>query len=233
MDLPHSWKLGLRRTIPPHLIDAVLVRFPRLYESRLVQFESHLDREGLQELVAQLDLVSGVIGDIVECGSAHCGTSIVMARHAMSFGMHKTVFACDSYEGFDKAELAREHAAGLTTVGPAAFTSTSYGYVQRKIAALGLEGVVIPIRGYFTDTIPGLPGPFCLVLVDCDLRESLLFAARTLWPRLSSGGRLLFDDYHNLGFKGAHEGVDAFVTEHQAQIREHGLLGRLYCVTRN
>ncbi len=230
MDLPLAWKVGLRRRIPWPLVNAVLFRFPRLYQTRLVGYESHIPQAGLQELLAQLDLVGDLRGDIVECGSAHCGTSIVMARHAVSRGMHKRVFACDSYEGFDQVELARERAEGLTASGVTAdaFTSTSYNYVVRKLAALGLERSVIPIRGFFKDTLPDLPGPFSLALIDCDLRDSLLFAAQTVWPRLVPRGRLLFDDYTNPAAKGSREGVDLFVESHRSEIHSHGLLGRLY-----
>jgi hypothetical protein len=213
-------------------MNALLIRFPGLYKTRLVGYESHMTREGLEQLLAQLELVSNVAGDIVECGSAHCGTSVVMARYANARGLRKVVFACDSYTGFDQAELARERASGLTTVTPTAFTSTSYRYVKRKIAALGMERAVLPVQGYFKDTLPGLPGPFCLALVDCDLRDSLLFAANTVWPRLSPGARLLFDDYTNPGFKGAHGGVDLFVQSHQEEIDEHGLVSPLYYVVK-
>ncbi len=117
MDLPISWKRQLRRTIPFSMLNAVLFRFPRLYQTRLVGYESHLSEVGLRELTDQLDHVIHVTGDILECGSAHCGTSIVMACFAKSRGMRKVVYACDSFEGFDEAELAQEHAEGLTAVG--------------------------------------------------------------------------------------------------------------------
>jgi macrocin-O-methyltransferase TylF-like protien len=232
MDLPIAWKVGLRRRLPWPLLNAILFRFPRLYETRLVSFESHLEGSGLKEIAEQLDLVRDVPGDIVECGCAHCGTSTVMARHLISRGIGKLVYACDSFEGFDPKELARERAAGLTTAGPVAFRSASYGYVQRKIAALGLEGRVIPVKGYFVDTLPRMLGPFSLGLIDCDLRDSIIFSAETIWSRLSPRGRLLFDDYTTTGFKGAREGVDLFVDRHRREVGEHGLLGRLYFTTK-
>jgi hypothetical protein len=43
---------------------------------------------------------------------------------------------------------------------------------------------------------------------------------------------LLFDDYGNPDERGAKEGVDLFVKEHQAEIAEHGPLGRLYYAVR-
>jgi len=230
MHLPVDWKARARRLVPTPVLNGAFLRFPRLYETRLVAYESHLSEGGRIELLAQLDLVSELEGDIVECGSAHCGTSIVMARHAVSRGMNKVVFACDTYQGFDPTELAQERAKGLTVDGvPAtAFTSTSIHYVRSKIAALRLERTVIPVKGLFQETLPGLPGPFALAFVDCDLRDSLLFAGTTIWPKLSPGGRVVFDDYTNAASKGARDGVELFVKAFETEIEDHGLLGRLY-----
>jgi hypothetical protein len=102
--------------------------------------------------------------------------------------------------------------------------------VQKKIAALGFQNVVIPIKGYFQDTLPNLSGPFCLALIDCDLKDSLVYSAETIWPNLLSRGCILFDDYLDAEFRGAKQGVDIFVEKHQAEISEHGLLNRLYYV---
>ena len=70
-----------------------------------------------------------------------------------------------------QGELNREKKAGLTTAASDAFTSTSYQYVQKKIAALGFQDMVIPIKGYFQDSLPKIPGSFCLALIDCDLKD--------------------------------------------------------------
>lgn len=232
MDLPHAWKLELRRRLPSSVMNALLIRLPWLYRTQLVGYESHISREGLRELITHFDLASSVDGDIVECGSAHCGTSIVLAQHAISRGVRKVVFACDSYQGFDEAELAREHALGLSDVPSSAFKSASYDYVVRKIAALGMDQWVIPVRGYFQETLPRLSGPFCMALIDCDLRESLLFAARAVWPRLSGGGRILFHDYLNPGFKGAREGTDQFIQAKRSEISNSEHVGDFYVVVK-
>jgi hypothetical protein len=218
--------------MPRKVVNAMLFAYPRLYETRLVAYESHLPKQGLEELLIQLALVGGIAGDVIECGSAHCGTSVVMGRYIVAHDLKRRVFACDSFEGFDRIELAREHAAGLTEVTASAFTSISYGYVRRKIKALRLQDTVVPIKGYFQETLPHLPGPFALALIDCDLRDSLVFAAQTIWPKVPSGGRILFDDYTNEDSKGAREGVDLFVDRYRGEIADHGLLGRLYHIVR-
>jgi len=62
-------------------------------------------------------------GDVIECGSSRCGTSIVLAREAAP----KLVYACDSFSGFHPDELRHEQTLG-SRVPKRAFTSTSVEY---------------------------------------------------------------------------------------------------------
>jgi predicted O-methyltransferase YrrM len=142
------------------------------------------------------------------------------------------VFACDSFQGFDRNELQREREAGLTTGRNSDFTSTSLGYVKAKLERLGVEEVVKPIAGYFSSTLSTLPGPYCLVFIDCDLQQSMDYCAHTLWPRVSQNGRMVFDDYTSTDYRGARLAIDTFVAESSATISEHGLMRRLYYVVK-
>lgn len=226
-----SWKAKLKHTISPALLNTLLLRFPLLYRTGFVCYETNLQAGGgIDELIAQLATVLDVEGDIIECGSSRCGASIIMANYLRTQHVNKKIFACDSFAGFDRAELEREQEAGLTTATSASFTSTSYSYVQKKIAALRFQDTVLPVKGYFEDTLPHMSGPFCLALVDCDLRDSLLYAAEIIWPHLLSQGCIVFDDYRESTFKGAKQGVDIFVEKHRSEISEHRLLNRLYYV---
>jgi hypothetical protein len=225
------WKKMLKHAIPLALLNTFLLRFPSLYHTKLVFYETNLQATGgIDELLDQLARVLDVEGDIVECGSSRCGASVIMAHYLQAQQVDKKILACDSYEGFDRIELENERKDGLTTACGNAFTSTSYEYVQKKIAALGLQHCVLPIKGYFQDSLPKINGPFCMALIDCDLRDSLVYSAETLWPNLSTGGRMLFDDYLDSQFKGAKQGVDIFLEKYSHEIAEHGLLNRLYYV---
>jgi len=232
--LRQSSKARLKHAIPPEVLNALLLRFPFLYQTKLVYYETNLQGAGgIEELLTQMATILDVEGEIIECGSSRCGTSIIMAKYLLAQHSIKKVLACDSYEGFDLSELEREQKAGLTTASSDSFTSTSYAYVEKKIAALGLQDRVIPIKGYFQDSLPKVSGPFCLALIDCDLRDSLLFSAETIWPNLTSRGRILFDDYLDPTYQGAKQGVDIFVERYREEIAEHGLLNRLYYVCKN
>jgi hypothetical protein len=175
-------------------------------------------------------MVLKVEGNIIECGSSRCGTSIIMANDLRAKRVHKIIYACDSFRGFDPTELERERKASLTTVSPNAFTSSSYDYVRRKIDRLGFTDMVVPVRGFFRNTLPGIESQFCLALVDCDLEESIIYCAETIWPRIMRNGCIAFDDYTSHEYKGARAGIERFVKRHEAEFAEHGQMKRLYYV---
>lgn len=225
-----KWKIAIKQAIPAPVLNRVLLAFPSLYRTRLVNFETNISPDGIEELIAQLDMALHLDGNIIECGSSRCGASVLMARHLQATECTKGVYACDSFEGFDRAELKREKALGLTTASDKAFTSTSYSYVEKKLAALGVADRVLPVKGYFQQTLPRLASTFCFALIDCDFRDSLVYCAETIWPRLACGGRILFDDYTSPDFRGARLGVDYFIRTYSDDIEEHGLLNRLYFV---
>jgi hypothetical protein len=228
--LQHTLKAKLKHVFPPVLLNAVLLQLPILYQTRFVGYETNLSTSGIDELLAKLQTILHVNGDIIECGSSRCGASIIMAKYLKEKRIDKKIFACDSFEGFDRDELQREQIVGLTSATNKSFTSTSIRYVQKKIVALGFQNVVFPIKGYFQNTLPNLTGSFCLALIDCDLKDSLMYSAEIIWPRLTSDGYMLFDDYLSLDFKGAKQGVDIFTEKYKLEISEHGLLNRLYYV---
>ena len=196
-------------------------------------YESVLDQAGADDLRDALLDIAEVPGDIVECGSWRGGSAMFMADVLRERGIRKRIHACDSYEGFDLDELQAERAAGWTAEEDDAFASTSLKYVAAKIRQRGLDEVVVPVKGYFEETLPSLQGPLSLVLVDCDLSRSALFAAGTLWGRVEPGGIVLFDDYDNgQAFRGIRPAVDGFVAHHSQEVRTHGPMRRLYRVVK-
>jgi len=102
--------------------------------------------------------------------------------------------------------------------------------VVEKIKKLGLAETLIPISGYFQQTLPKIDSIFCMGFIDCDLSDSVIFAAETIWPRLVNGGLLFFDDYAFENYKGIKLAVDKFVKNHHFRIKDHGMAKRLYYV---
>lgn len=225
------WKVRLKHLIPTGILNRTLLSFPALYRTSLVKYESNLVmNNGLKDLHRALEKAVQLPGDVIECGSSRCGTSIIIAEYLRARGVRKSVYALDSFVGFPLEELHRERDKGWNSAPDSAFTSTSWEYVNKKIAALGYADTVVPVKGFFQDTLRALRGPFCLALIDCDLRDSLMFCARELWPRLVDSGTMLFDDYLSPVHRGARLGVDQFVQEYGSEIAAHKLLNRLYRV---
>jgi hypothetical protein len=228
------WQLRsfLKQSVPVSLLNAVLLAVPALYRTRVVNFETNISREGIEDLLDALHQTLQLTGDVIECGSSRCGASVIMANYLRARRNSKHIVACDSFEGFDQLELRKERERGLTKTGEKDCTSTSFHYVLKKLKALGLMDTVTPVKGFFSQTLPLLRGPVSFAFIDCDLQDSIVFCAEMLWPRLVSGGRIAFDDYMDNDFKGARRGVDIFVAAHTEEILEHGMKSRLYVVTK-
>ena len=225
-------RLALKQAIPPALLNRALLRFPALYGLGAVNYETNLLQDGVDDLRSQLDATTPVEGDVIECGASRCGATVIAARHLAAQGSVRRITACDSFSGFDRSELERERASGHTDAPVTAFTSTSLEYVRLKLVALGVDHMVDLVPGYFEETLPLLRGPFSLAFVDCDLHDSVLFCANTLWPHIPPRGRMLFDDYASAEFRGARSAVDKFVAERAAEIAEHRMLASLYVVVK-
>ncbi len=225
-----GWKIFVKRLIPSSILNSLLLTFPFLYHTKIVNFETNIPPNGIRELCSHLDMVLELEGNVIECGSSRCGASVIIANHLRARGYAKSVYACDSFEGFDLDELKRERASGLTIASDTFFTSTSYQYVQAKLAKLGVDDVVVPVKGFFETTLSHIDSDYCYALIDCDFRDSILYCAETIWPRLVGGGRILFDDYTSADFQGARLGIDHFVETYADEIEEHGLLDHLYFV---
>jgi hypothetical protein len=199
---------------------------------RLVNYETVMSAVGLRDVRQLLDMTLGVQGDVVECGCNRCGTSVIMANYLRSRGVGKTIYACDTFDGFSPEELERERQLGRADVSQSAFTSPGqYEYVKEKLFNLGVDDQVVPVKGLFQDTFPHWLGTWrklSFVLVDCDLEESMLFCARSLWPLLAPGGVMAFDDYTSEQFKGSRIAIDRFVGEAPTGLASHELMRRIY-----
>ena len=55
----------------------------------------------------------------------------------------------------------------------------------------------MPVKGFFHNTLSHIHSKFSLALIDADLEVSISQAAESVWPKLSSGGVMLFDEYDN------------------------------------
>lgn len=78
-------------------------------------------------------------------------------------------------------------------------------------------------KGFFPETARGLEDKrFCLVNIDVDLYQSTLDACEWVYPRMVTGGIMMFNDYSCPGCPGATEAVDSFFADKPEKINCQG-----------
>jgi O-methyltransferase len=129
-------------------------------------------------------------GDIVEVGVWRGGTGCLMAKRAQLRGLNATVYLCDTFQGVVKAGTSDRHYAG------GEHSDTSEGMVTDLASSLGLNNIKI-LRGTFPEQTGHLIADvtFRLCHIDVDVYDSGRDVLAWVWPRLTPGGMVVFDDY--------------------------------------
>jgi O-methyltransferase len=164
---------------------------------------SMLDEARMHQLLTMLLYSLTLPGDTIECGVYMGGTSAFMA-HAASKA-RKTHFACDSLSGLpDETEHDNVHKRGN-------FADASLAEFRQGISTLGLEQAVDIRQGWFSETLPALADKrFCFAHIDADLFESTMECLEFVYPRMSTGGWIVLDDYTWAHCEGVSEAVNLF-----------------------
>jgi O-methyltransferase len=160
-------------------------------------------------------------GDIVECGVWRGGSMQAAARALIAAGdTERDLYLFDTYEGMPPPSAEDVRHDGK----PAQSLLENNDYETSKVWAVatlddvqeGFAKVPYPedkvhfVKGLVEDTIPeAAPAQIAILRLDTDWYESTRHELEHLYPRLSSGGVLLLDDY---GFwQGARQAVDEFL----------------------
>jgi O-methyltransferase len=200
--------------------------------ARRVQ-EEHLTYLG----PAKLELLEGCIRDVrrvhgnyLEMGVALGGSAILIADQ-MGRGRHfhgYDVFGMIPPPGEQDPPAVHERYRTITEGRSEGIDGeTYYGYLDdlydRVVAAFSRHGMTVDgerialHRGLFEDTLRPA-GPVAFAHVDCDWYEPVKLCIERVWPRLSPGGLLVFDDYNDWG--GCTKAVDEFIAaEPRATLR--------------
>jgi hypothetical protein len=125
----------------------------------------------------------------------------------------RVVWVADSFEGLPPADPVKFPKESPIEFHQFADLAVSLGQVQQNFARYGLlDGQVKFLKGWFRDTLATAPiGKLALMRLDGDLYESTMDALRPLYPKLSSGGFAIIDDYNLV--QSCNEAVDDFRRE--------------------
>jgi O-methyltransferase len=182
-------------TYSPWLDDPTFIElFQALRSNTLV------DHYRLFELWNLVGQTSSVPGDILEIGVWRGGSGCLMARRAPE----RTVFLCDTFSGVVKV------GDNDATYRGGEHSDTSVDIVKDLATSLNVRNIEL-LRGIFPDQtgdqIADRKFSFCHI--DVDVYLSAKHIRDWVWPRLSVGGIVVYDDY---GFSPC-DGVTRYVNE--------------------
>ncbi|WP_353510045.1 TylF/MycF/NovP-related O-methyltransferase [Intrasporangium sp.] len=160
-------------------------------------------------------------GAVVECGVWRGGSMQAAARTLMEAGdTSRGLYLFDTFEGMsaptdkDRRRHDGASAADLLHSSPkesGVWAVATLDHVQSGMARIGYpEERVHYVQGMVEDTIPErAPEQISILRLDTDWYESTKHELNHLYPRLSSGGVLLLDDYG--WWEGAKTAVDEWL----------------------
>ena len=183
-----------------------------------------------ERLYALIEAVRYVVrndieGCLVECGVFKGGSMMAVALSLLSEGVRdRDLYLFDTYQGMPKpgekdidiwgGSASKQFAKKRISDTSSTWANASLESVKRAMSITGypMERVHF-VKGLVEDTIPSnAPDVLSLVRLDTDWYQSTSHEMTTLYPRLSSGGVLIVDDYGH--FRGAREAVDEYFSEH-------------------
>lgn len=169
-------------------------------------------------------------GDIVECGVWRGGSMMAVAHVLRSLGAQRTIHLFDTFEGMpppsahDSDLHGRQASELLATADKRTADIWAYSPLEEVRANMSTTGYD-PARlqfvvGRVEDTIPQrAPERISLLRLDTDWYESTLHEMQHLFPRLSTGGVLIIDDYGH--WQGAKRAVDEYLATSRAKLLLH------------
>lgn len=168
-------------------------------------------------------------GAIVECGVWAGGSMMAVAYQLLKLAVNdRQLYLFDTFEG-----MVRPTDQDVSFSGEPAITrfdrdkrtddSSFWCYasiedVRRNLYSTGYDaGRIKFIKGKVEDTVPSCaPERIALLRLDTDLYESTKHEMNYLYPRLSTGGVLIIDDYGH--WKGSRKAVDEYFEENKIRI---------------
>jgi O-methyltransferase len=158
---------------------------------------------GLKRLANVRHCVESVLqervpGDLVETGVWRGGTSIFMRGILAAHGVtDRTVWLADSFQGLPAPDVANFPADESLDFSDNRYLAVGVEAVKQNFERYGLlDDQVEFIVGWFRDSLPEAPVDTIAVLrLDGDLYESTMEALEPLYPKLSSGGYCIVDDF--------------------------------------
>jgi O-methyltransferase len=142
-----------------------------------------------------------VTGNIWECGVYKGGSAAMLSALLRDLAPEKELHLFDTFEGMPETDLEKDlHKKGD-------FSDTSL----EEVTAYVDSALAVFHPGLIPETFAGLESErIAFAHIDVDIYRSILDCLEFIWPRLSAGGAVVFDDYGFPSCPGARQAVDEF-----------------------
>jgi O-methyltransferase len=148
--------------------------------------------------------VMEIPGDFAECGVYRGGTARLLSQVLSQIDAKtaKKLHLFDTFSGMPKTDAQRDwHRQGD-------FADTSEEHVKSLMADVNRVSFH---KGLIPETFRGMEeARFSFVHIDLDIYQAIIDACEFMYPRLQSGGVMIFDDYCYFTCPGARAAVDEF-----------------------
>lgn len=140
-------------------------------------------------------------GDFIETGVWRGGSCILAKGIFNAYGEKRKVFVADSFAGLPEGTVGVDSKSAVGNLYKVDLLAISVDEVKANFNTYSLlDDSVIFLKGWFKDTLPTISQDqrFAVVRLDGDMYESTRDAIVALYPKLSNGGYLIVDDYHDI-----------------------------------
>ena len=164
-------------------------------------------RTATMRLLAEQIRQEGIPGDAAELG-VYRGE---FAAHIHAALPDRYIHLFDTFEGFQRQDVALEAAEKLSRAKTGDFSETSVELVRSR---LPYPETAVFHKGWFPESFAGCEKlRFSIVSIDADLYAPTAAALPIFWERLSPGGVLLIHDVNSTQFSGTGKAVREFCSE--------------------
>ncbi|MCA9346744.1 class I SAM-dependent methyltransferase [Candidatus Saccharibacteria bacterium] len=154
-----------------------------------------------------------VDGDVVEMGCYEGGSAVAMQEVLAKFGYPKGLWLYDSFEGLPEKTNEDESSAGESF--KSGELKASKARLERNFFKRDLQIPEIKKAWFFELDPEDLPEKIALAFLDGDYYESIMDSLKLVWPKMSSGGVILVDDFDNVALPGVKRAVEEFFSDYE------------------
>ena len=169
---------------------------------------------------------ASISGDIVECGVWRGGSAMLAALTLMeNQETHRKIYLYDTYEGMSEPTDKDIDIHGvpyrLLWKKEKELLTVSLDEVKNNMLSTGYpKENIIFVKGMVEKTIPRtLPNQIALLRLDTDLYESTYHELIHLYPKVTTQGVVIIDDYGH--FQGSQEATDKYFSQESRQVLFH------------